>query len=151
MREITFKNLDIIHFAMTPFLFEPGENMRLENVTVENIRIHGEGQAELIRVKPVINHYMRKKVPGFIQDVRFKNLTLVGTQGAYRIEVAGADSDHGVRRAAFEGVSISGAAVTRDSPQVLCGPHVSEVFFMPPSGVTAPATNPAADEPISSP
>ncbi|HEX2999321.1 MAG TPA: glycosyl hydrolase family 28 protein, partial [Armatimonadota bacterium] len=38
MRNITLRNLDIIHFTMTAFLFEPGEEMRLEDVTAENIR-----------------------------------------------------------------------------------------------------------------
>ena len=40
---------------MTAFLFEPGEEMRLEDVTVENVRIHGEGQNELVRLMPVVN------------------------------------------------------------------------------------------------
>ena len=44
------RNLDIIHFTMTPFLFEPGEDMRLEDIRVENVRINGEGQRELIRL-----------------------------------------------------------------------------------------------------
>ena len=51
MRNITLRNLDIIHFTMTPFLLEPGEDMRLEDVTVEDIRIHGEGQSEFIRLQ----------------------------------------------------------------------------------------------------
>lgn len=33
MRGITLRNLDIIHFTMTPFLFEPGEEMRLSGRT----------------------------------------------------------------------------------------------------------------------
>ena len=53
MRDVKLRNLDIIHFTMTPFLFEPGEDMRLENIRVEDVRIHGEGQKELIRLKPV--------------------------------------------------------------------------------------------------
>ena len=54
-RQITLRNLEIIHFTMTPFLFEPGEDMRLEDITVENVRLHGEGQREFIRLKPVVN------------------------------------------------------------------------------------------------
>ncbi len=30
MRSITLRDLDVIHFTMTPFLLEPGEDMRLE-------------------------------------------------------------------------------------------------------------------------
>ena len=66
MRNITLRNLDIIHFTMTPFLFEPGEDMRLQNITIEDIRIHGEGQRQFIRLRPVVNQYMRKQVPGYI-------------------------------------------------------------------------------------
>ena len=42
---------------------EPGEDMRLEDVCVEDVRIHGEGQPELIRLRPVVNQYMRKQCP----------------------------------------------------------------------------------------
>lgn len=38
MRDATLRNLDIIHFTMTPFLFEPGEDMRLENIRVGHVR-----------------------------------------------------------------------------------------------------------------
>jgi hypothetical protein len=55
MRDITLRNLDIIHFTMTAFLFEPGEDMHLENVRPEGIRVHGEGQWSFVRLKPVIN------------------------------------------------------------------------------------------------
>ena len=51
MRDVTLRNLDIIHFAMTPFLMEPGEDMCLENVHIENVRLYGEGQGESGAVK----------------------------------------------------------------------------------------------------
>jgi polygalacturonase len=81
MRNVTLRNLDIIHFTMTPFLFEPGEDMRLENITIEDIRIHGEGQREFIRLRPVVNQYMRNKVPGFIRGISFRNITVEGQTG----------------------------------------------------------------------
>lgn len=129
MREVTLRNLDIIHFTMTPFLFEPGEDMRLENIRVEDVRIHGEGQKELIRLKPVVNQYMRNKVPGFIRDVRFKNIVVTGQPGAYGVKLAGADSEHDVRDVTFENFSILGNNLTRNAPRVSIGPHVGEVRF----------------------
>ena len=114
MRDVTLRNLDIIHFTMTPFLLEPGEDMRLEDVTVENVRIHGEGQREFIRLKPVVNQYMRKKVPGFIRNVRFKNVTSTGQPGDYLVQLEGADAEHDVRGVTFENVSILGEKLTRD-------------------------------------
>jgi hypothetical protein len=129
MREIALRHLDIIHFTMTPFLFEPGEDMRLENVRVEDIRLHGEGQAEFIRLKPVVNQYMRKRVPGFIRHVTFRDVAITGGSGAYRIQLEGADAEHDVREVAFENVSVPGSTITRSSPSVQVGPHVDGVRF----------------------
>jgi len=129
MRRIIFRNLDIVHFSMTPFLLEPGEDMRLENVLVENVRIHGEGQGELIRLKPVVNQYMRRKVPGFIRDVHFKNIEVYGKPGPYQVQVAGADAEHDVRNVAFENITVLGVPLLGDSPRVSIGQHVSSVQF----------------------
>lgn len=129
MRGVTLRNLDIIHFSMTPFLLEPGEEMRLQDVTVQNVRIHGEGQRELIRLRPVVNQYMRKKVPGVIRDVRFRNLTVSGGPGAYLVQVEGADAEHGVRGVTFEDVTILGAKLGADSQRLQLGKHAEEIRF----------------------
>ena len=129
MRNVTLRNLDIIHFSMTAFLLEPGEDMRLENITIENIRIHGEGQKEFIRLRPVVNQYMRKQVPGFIQGVQFRNVTLEGLPGEYLVQVQGADAEHNVRDVTFEDVSIVGSELTKKSNQVRIGEHTQEVNF----------------------
>lgn len=129
MRDVTLRNLDIIHFTMTPFLFEPGEDMRLENIRVEDVRIHGEGQAELIRLRPVVNQYMQKKVPGFIRDVRFKDIVLTGRPGAYGVLLAGAGPEHTVQDVTFENVTFLGKGLTRAAPQVTIGPNVGDVRF----------------------
>lgn len=129
MRGITLRNLDIIHFTMTAFLFEPGEEMRLEDLTVEDVRINGEGQGELIRLKPVVNQYMRNKVPGYVSNVRFRNLSVSGKPGPYRVQMSGADEKHGVRDVSFQGVEILGTGLGRDSERVEMGPHVTNVRF----------------------
>lgn len=129
MRGITLRNLDIIHFTMTAFLFEPGEEMRLEDVTVSDVRVNGEGQGELIRLKPVVNQYMRNKVPGKIQDIRFRDLTVSGAPGPYRVQVLGADPQHDVRQVTFDNVSILGAPLKADSPHVQIGAHTADVRF----------------------
>jgi len=129
MRGVRLRNLDIIHFSMTAFLFEPGEEMRLEDVSVENVRVHGEGQSELIRLKPVVNQYMRNKVPGHISNVCFRNLSVTGAPGAYGVQVSGADEAHAIRDVSFEKVQILGARLTRDSQHLEIGSHVSELRF----------------------
>jgi hypothetical protein len=129
MGDITLRNLDIIHFTMTAFLFEPGEEMKLEDVTIENIRVHGEGQNELIRLKPVVNQYMRNKVPGHVSNIQFRNLTVAGAPGAYRVQLAGADEQHTVSKVSFEKVDILGSPLTSGSEQVQTGKFVEGVHF----------------------
>ena len=129
MRQVTLRNLDIIHFTMTPFLFEPGEDMRLEDITVENVRLHGEGQREFIRLKPVVNQYMRKKVPGFVRNVRFRNVTVDGEPGEYLVQLEGADAEHNVRDVTFEHVTINGQPLAEGQSRLRIGKHVEGVQF----------------------
>jgi hypothetical protein len=130
MRNVTLRNLDIIHFSMTPFLLEPGEDMRLEDITIEDIRIHGEGQKEFIRLRPVVNQYMRKKVPGFIRNVRFRNITLYGQSGDYLIHIQGADAEHNVRDVTFENISIVDSKLTGESKRVRIGEYTENIRFL---------------------
>ncbi|MBN2506592.1 MAG: hypothetical protein JXQ71_07850 [Verrucomicrobia bacterium] len=127
MRQITLRDLDIIHFTMTPFLFEPGEEMRLEEVTVDNVRLHGEGQAELIRLRPVVNQYMRTRVPGHIRHVQFRNLTLTGSPGPYQIQLQDADANHAVREVRFENVVIAGEKLAPGSQRLKVSAAASPV------------------------
>lgn len=129
MRQVTLRNLDIIHFTMTPFLFEPGEDMRLEDVTVQDVRMNGEGQREFIRLRPVVNQYMRKQTPGFVANIRFENVTLTGRPGEYLVQLIGADEEHDVKDVSFENVSILGEPLTAESKNVQIGEHVEGVRF----------------------
>ena len=129
MRNVTLRNLDIVHFSMTPFLLEPGEDMRLEDVTVENIRIHGEGQKEFTRLRPVVNQYMRKKVPGFIRNIRFHNITINGQSGDYLVQIQGADAEHDVRDVTFENISIVDSKLTEKSKRVRIGEYTENISF----------------------
>ncbi len=130
MRNIRIRNLDIIHFTMTAFLLEPGEEMRLEDVLVENVRINGEGQHELIRLKPTVNQYMRTKVPGHVADVTFRNIEVTGKPGDYFVQLEGADADHKVCNVNFENISILGERLSRDSKGLSVGDNVEEVRFL---------------------
>jgi len=131
MRNVTLRNLDIIHFSMTPFLLEPGEDMRLEDITIENIRIHGEGQREFIRLRPVVNQYMHKKVPGFIRNIRFRNVTVDGQPGDYLVEIEGADSEHDVNDVIFEDISIASSKLQDGSDRLRIGKHTKNVVLRP--------------------
>ncbi|MCE5269615.1 MAG: hypothetical protein LLG00_17190 [Planctomycetaceae bacterium] len=129
MRQITLRNLDVLHFTLPFALLEPGEDMRLEDVAIENVRLHGERQAELIRLRPTINEYMHKQTPGLIRNVVFKNIQLTGQPGRYLIDLAGADAAHDICGVSFQNISILGVPVTRDSRNVTVGPHVEKLSF----------------------
>ena len=118
--------------SASPVLLEPGEDMRLEDVIVENVRLHGERQGEFIRLRPTVNMYMKKKVPGSIRNVVFKNVSLTGEDGGYLIELAGADAAHDVRNVRFENVSLLGTRLTRDYPRLKIGKYVTGVEFVNP-------------------
>ena len=129
MRDVTLRNLDIIHFAMTPFLMEPGEDMCLENVRIEDVRLYGEGQEDLARLKPAVNDYMWKKVPGLIRNVHFEDVRVSGKPGPYLVTLEGADDKHDIRGVAFEHVSVLGQGLTRE--KVRTGNYITNVTFSP--------------------
>ena len=136
MRNITLRNLDIIHFTMTPFLLEPGEDMRLEDVSIEDIRIHGEAQRQFIRLRPVVNQYMRKQVPGHIRNIHFKDIMVDGRPGEYLVQIEGADAEHTVQDVSFTDVSIVDAKLSKGSKRVRMGNYTGGISFSATAGET---------------
>ena len=129
MRDIIFRNLDILNFGWTAYLLEPGENMRMDNIVFEDIRMYGEGQRELIRLKPVVNQYMRTQVPGYISNITFKNVSVTGKEGPYVIQVLGADEEYTVTNVNFINNTILGQKVTNSYKYLEIGNFVSGINF----------------------
>ena len=130
MRDIKLRNIDIIHFNMTAFLLEPGEDMRLENVLVENVRLDGKGNKSFIRLRPLVNRYMRNKVPGHIKNITFRNIQVEGKPGKYLIEVKAPDAKHRVEKVLFDDVSILGKPVSASSSYVRIGDYTEDIEFV---------------------
>ena len=131
MRNLLYRDIDIIHFTMTAFLLEPGEEMILEDIRFEDIRINGEGQRDLAIVQPTVNQYMRTKVPGHIRNITFKNITISGQPGPYRVTVKGRDADHQTQNVTFENVTILGQSLAKDLPNVIIGDYADGIRFKP--------------------
>jgi hypothetical protein len=129
MRNVAVEGVDIVHFAMTPFLLEPGEEMYLGNVRFEKIRLEGAGKGSLIRLMPTVNQYMTTRVPGRIENVVFRDVGVVkgGEPGDYTIEVAGKDAAHDVRGVVLDRVTINGRAVMAGWPSLRIGPFTDGV------------------------
>lgn len=141
MRNIVLRNLDIMHFNMSPFLLEPGEEMIIDNVLVQNVTAYadypkqgGERTFDLIRLKPTINQYMKSKVPGKISNITFRNITLTGEarEGWYHVAAEGADAGHSVANVSFQNISWFGNVLHKDSPQVRIGNHTENIRFVSP-------------------
>ena len=107
--------------------------MRLENIVFDNIRIYGYGEGknhgELIRLKPLVNQYMRTKEPGYINNITFKNISVKGKEGSYKIQIMGADNQHTVSNVIFDGVSVLNQKVTKEYGSLEMGDFVSNVEF----------------------
>lgn len=138
MRHIVLRNLEIIHFNMTPFLFEPGEEMSIEDVLVENVRAYADHPAQsgdrafdFIRLRPTVNQYMKNQVPGRISNIRFRNISITGEErsGKYGIWVTGAGPEHGVTDVSFENVSWFNQLLDENSPQVKIEAHTAGIVF----------------------
>jgi polygalacturonase len=118
MQNLLYRNIDIVHWAMTAFLLEPGEEMNLQNVRFEDIRIEGEGQRSLVGIRPTINQYMRTKLPGHIRNIQFKNIRLTGALGDYAIAVDNYDDKYRSEGVALEEVTILGEKLVQGSPRI---------------------------------
>ena len=97
----------------------------------ENSNFTKQVQREFIRLRPTVNQYMRKKVPGFIKSIRFKNVTIEGKPGEYLVQIQGADLEHDVQDVTFENVSILGEKLTRESNRVKLGENAKDIRFIP--------------------
>lgn len=138
MRHIVLRDLDIIHFNMSPFLLEPGEEMSIEDVLVENIKAYadypkqsGEQTFELIRLKPTVNQYMKNQVPGKISNITFKNIELTGEEkeGRYNVLIEGVDKDHMVTDVLFENITWFGKVLNKNSAQVRIDGNTDNIRF----------------------
>jgi len=103
--------------------------MKLQNVQFENFRINGEGQKELIRLRPTINQYMRTKVPGYINNITFKKITVTGKEGPYKIQLMGADEKHNVTGVTLSDVSILGNKIKTGSQYLQIENWVNDLTF----------------------
>jgi len=137
MRDIVFRDIDVIHFGPNiGFCLQPGEEMMLEDVLFENIRIHADGYvgrtnpAHVIDVAPVVNKFMQRKVPGHVRAITFRNISVTGPEKRKReIRIAGVDQAHASCNITLENVSIFGVPATRDAPFVDVGPNTSSISF----------------------
>ncbi|MBQ4195265.1 MAG: hypothetical protein II622_04055 [Thermoguttaceae bacterium] len=156
MRRVVFKNIDVIHSQTRNFLLEPGELMRMEDVTFDGIRFEtGKENAlspeALEKMKnidtsalrfdidvankdnwlfvgrPTVNQYMKTQEPGYIKNVTIRNITVTGPASYCGILFSGADEEYTTEGLTIENFSLFGEKQTQDSPLIHIGDFISGV------------------------
>ncbi len=156
MRRVTFKNCDVIHSQTRNFLLEPGEKMRMEDVTIEDIRFEtGKENALppealeqmkslntsklrfdidvankdnwLFVGRPTVNMYMETQEPGYIKNVVIRNITVDGPASYCGILFGGADKDHTTEGLTIENFNVFGEKQGPDSALIHIGEFIDGV------------------------
>jgi len=159
MRNLIFQDIDVIHFSSAygsaypaAITLQPAEDMLLEKVRFEDVRLHADEQPRderkrskfLIEVRPQFTQWAKTKTPGRIRNCVFKNISVQGDEAFKwgRIQVSGPDPQHSVKDVTFENVVRFGQPVTKDSPEVeVSGSAKGIEFRLTPQG--APRNSPA--------
>ena len=114
MRDITIKDCFVPYLSFEGYpkkflMLHAGDEMRMENIRLENIEIRGQGQERnYIEITCEINRYCKTKKPGFIRDVVLRNVHLTGDEGAYRVLIKGFDDTYTVEDVRFENCTVNG-------------------------------------------
>ncbi len=156
MRNVVFKNIDVIHSQTRNFLLEPGERMRMENVLFDNIRFetgkeNALSEEALKKMKsidttklrfdidvdnkdnwlfvgrPTVNRYMETQEPGYIKNVTIRNVSVTGPASYCGILFSGADENHKTEGLAIENFELFGEKQDVNSPLIHIGENITDV------------------------
>jgi hypothetical protein len=170
MRNFTARNIEIIH-PLNPknsnvqiFNLQPADQLAMENLVFENIRINGETPQKLLKIAPEKNNpYSRSGrailVPGdgpCVHNVVFRNVEIYGENKALEpsgvVLLSGLTEKNNVQCIIFDNVTRYGQLLTADSPGVQIKKFVSNVLFIDPKAASQtadqPAEKPASTNPI---
>ncbi|MGQ9823350.1 MAG: glycosyl hydrolase family 28 protein [Thermogutta sp.] len=132
MRDIVFRDIDILRYSMSPFLIEPGElGTAGPNVLFEDIRVEGLGDSTqaLIQIQPVINRWMQLKKPGWVDGVTLRDIQFTGKHNGPWALIKGYDHEFTTSNVTLERVTVNGESLKSDSPGVTVGPHANNITF----------------------
>ena len=135
MRNITIKDCCVPYLSYEGFpkkllMLHAGEEMRLENIRLENIDVDGQGQDHnYIEMTCEYNQYSKTEAAGHIANILLKDIHLTGPDGGYAILLRGHDQAHRVQDITFENCTINGRPLKADSPNIDIESFVDNVRF----------------------
>jgi len=129
IKNITFKNCDLIHVEGPEgtFTIHNGDRAVVKNVLYEDIRVE-DSQGWLIDFKILSSRYSRDKTRGFIQNVRFKNITVEGERFPYS-QLLGYDETNRIKGVTLENFVIHGTKVTSTYNGMITLIHSDDIVF----------------------
>ena len=161
VRNITFRNIDIIHSPTGyPLLgIHHGDRAKVRNIFFENIRIEDTPGAQLFDIRMAKAVWNRDAQMGDIADVSFKNIQFIGKPGMQfalsKSRIEGFSEQNCIRNVTLENISLLGKTAQTleecgvnvmdyvENVQVLCTrdgekitPIVSKVSFSRPPVLT---------------
>lgn len=140
-QDIRARRIDVLHYsanyrdvssdwANCIFYLQPANDMEMEKLLFEDIRIRGEGPLALFsaychawgcRCQPY-------RTAGSLRNVRLRNVTVEGDVKA-QVLLRGHAPDRGVDGVSFENVTVGGCPLRTDSDGVAVGPFVRGTSF----------------------
>jgi hypothetical protein len=160
LRNFTARNIDVIH-SLNPanprvqiFYLLPADNMPMENLVFENIRINGETPQNLVKIVPEVNNMWSRRgnpilVPGngpYVHNVVFRNIEVYGehkegtTWGT--LIIGGLNERHNVQAITFENFTRYGKLLKSDSPNMEIRQFVDQIKFLGPDTTSMPPVKP---------
>ena len=136
MRNITFRDCLVPYLSYEKYpkkflMIHSCEEMKMENILIENFQIGGEGQAHnYIEIASEFNQWCETERAGSIDGILLKNIHLTGPEGSYKIVVKGFDDQHRTRNVTFENCTINGKVITADYLQLEVGDFVEGLEFV---------------------
>jgi hypothetical protein len=136
MQNITIRDNDVIHYSMTPFLIEPGEEGTVgPNVLFDDIRVHGDGVdpgegTTFLVIQPVINQWLQLQAPGHVDGVTVRDIAFTGDHVGDWILIRGYDSTHLTQNVTVQRLVVDGRPLTRESPGVVVGDHTAAITIV---------------------
>lgn len=138
MRNMLFKDIDVIHFTnwttdWSPWLIslQPAEDMPMENIRFENIRVNGTGEKHLIELMTEPTPWTTNQKAGTIRNCSFKNIIVTGDSAGKLglVSIRGLDAKHTVENIVFENIHRYGHKLTKDSPEVEINQFTKDITF----------------------
>ena len=153
MGRLTVRDIDVLHYSPvnlpwrkqwshSVFWLQPSGDLPIGDVLFENVRIHSDGDdLNLAIAHPRVTACSpgecgsegRTRVfykgGGSVSNVVFRNVSVTGTPGPWRVVAEGLSDRECVRNVRFENVTVFGRRLEWGMPEIHIGPHAEGIAF----------------------